>query len=452
MGIRMSIARCCCNVVVVPFAAACRAWNTEGSYVYDKMPTVTGTMPSGTTNNYVSATEPYEKHNCSIVRTNSFGSCNSEIEINPISGGGGFKMVAKGLSSQAAANFGVNEAKVILNGDSVVSGVSGQVERRYDNQFSFPKQARDLVMETTINITSLPSYYTSSSYTQYGLVNFERGRVASFGIDSSGYLCYNDVVESSSSTFYFNRLTVSGVDVAVTAPFSITLRKPSNDNGTVDPVSGSPNYDFKILVDGVLTDQTFENHPRNCQFSDIGWTAKLLPPHVGFFGGITPLTTSDMTIEVSSVDYLIGSGESVVSTPTFTADSPWTVSAGTITCDNTLVTTSIGGLNFPNVSKDKKATATATLTNDTLHRIKFICAAIDPIPVSPENATDTQPVVSVDGTIISATRSAQTDDENRETEEYFFTSAGSGDTTLEFFGFKETKYTISGIEIYKIPA
>jgi len=454
MKMRMSIARCCCDVVSILFAAACRAWNTEGSYTYDKLPTVSGVMPSGTTTNHVSSIEPYENHTCSITRVNFVGRALSDMDINPIGGSGGFSIVSKGLSSQKTALVfsAFSYGKVSTNGVSVYSGVSSQVEDRYDNHFSYPAQDSSKVIETTINVSAMPQYTTGTAGTawrSYALLTFEQGSFAKFTIDSSGYLCYTEGTNENQATF--TRLTVSGVDVAVTAPFSITIRKPSADNGTTD-LDGNPYYDHEILVDGVLTDQTFENNPRNCRFVDAGWSAAVYPPQQVSFGSQSATTTSDMTLTVSSIDYLIGSGESVVTTPTFTADSPWTVVSGTITCDNTLVTTSIGTpASFANMSTDKKATATVTLTNNTLHRIKFECLAIDPVPLSPENGTDQQPVVAIDGTVISQGRLAATEDMNRETEEYFFTSAASGDTTIDFYGYKETEYTISNIEIYEIP-
>ena len=451
----MSIARCCCDVVAILFDAACRAWNTEGSYTYDKLPTVSGVMPSGVTQTDVSTIEPYENHNAYIVRENYVGNALANMNINPVGGSGGFTIVSKGLSSQTTALVFSNfcYGRVVTNGDSTYAGVSGQVEDRYDNQFSYPAQASDLVMESTINVSAMPPYATGTAgtaYRQYSLLTFEQGTMAKFGVDDSGYLTYAS--STNQNTFPLTRLTVAGVDVAVSAPFTITLRKPATDNGTTD-IDGVPNFDYEILVDGVLTDQTFENNPRNCKFADVGWKASVYPPQQVSFGSQSPTTTSDMTMTISSIDYLIGSGESVVTAPTFTADSPWTVVSGTITCDNTLVTTSIGTpAAFANVSTDKKATATVTLTNDTLHRIKFECLAIDPVPLSPENGTDEEPVIAVDGTIISATRSASAKDINRETEEYFFTSAASGDTTIDFYGYKETEYTISNIEIYEIPA
>ena len=453
MKMRMSIARCCCGVASLLFAAACRAWNTEGSYTYDKLPTVSGVMPGGTTTNHVSSIEPYENHNCSITRVNSFGIV-TDMDINPIGGSGGFTMVSKGLSSQAAVVRGgaSGYAKVSMNGVSVYGGVPAQVEDRYDNHFSYPAQDNSKVIETTINVSSMPQYATGFAgvtWISYALLTFEQGNFAKFMIDSSGYLCYTE--GSSEHTATLARMTVSGVDVSVTAPFTITIRKPSSDNGTTD-LDGNPYFDHEILVDGVLTDQTFENNPRNCKFADAGWSAALYPPHQQGFGTSLPTTTSDMTLTVSSIDYLIGSGESVVTTPTFFAVSPWTVVSGTITCDNTLVTTSIGTpASFANMSTDKKATATVTLTNNTLHRIKFECLAIDPVPLSPENGTDQQPVVAVNGAVISQGRLVFSEDQNRETEEYFFTSAASGDTTIDFYGYKETKYTISNIEIYEIP-
>ena len=454
MNIRMSIARCCCNVVSLLFDAACRAWNTEGSYTYDKLPTVSGVMPSGTTNNYVSTAEPYEEHTCQITRENYVGNALSAMNINPVSGSNGFTIVSKGLSSQTTALVFSNfcYGKVSTNGESVYGGVSSQVEDRYNNHFSYPAQDSDKVIETTINVSAMPQYTTGvagTAWRSYALITFEQGTLAKFMIDDSGYLCYTSGTNVNSAVL--SRMTVSGVDVSVTAPFTITIRKPSTDNGTTD-IDGNANFDHEILVDDVLTDQTFENNPRNCKFADAGWSAAVYPPQQVSFGSQSPTTTSDMTLTVSSIDYLIGSGESVVTTPTFTADSPWTVVSGTITCDNTLVTTSIGTpASFANMSTDKKATATVTLTNSTLHRIKFECLAIEPVPLSPENGTDQQPVVAIDGTVISQGRLTSSEDQNRETEEYFFTSAASGDTTIDFYGYKETEYTISNIEIYEIP-
>ena len=455
MKFRMSIARCCCDIVGLVFVAACRAWNTEGSYTYDKLPTVSGVMPSGTTRTNVSTIEPYENHNAAIERVNFLGKALSDMNINPVGGSGVFTIVSKGLSSQTTALVFSDfcYGSVGTNIDSVYPGVPFQVEDRYSNKFSYPAQAPDMVIETTINVSAMPPYATGTAgtaYRQYSLITYEQGTVARFGVDSSGYITY--LASTLANVFPTTRMTVSGVDVAVTAPFTITIRKPSSDNGTTD-IDGTANFDHEILVNGVLTDQIYENNPRNCVFADTGWTAAVYPPQQVSFGTQLPTTTSDMTLTVTSIDYLIGSGEVPVTAPTFTADSPWTVVSGVITCDNTLVTTSIGTPSvWANLSTDKKATATVTLTNSTLHRIKFECLAIDPAPLSPENGTGEQPVVAVDGAVISATRSASTLYVNRETEEYFFTSAASGDTTIDFYGYKETEYTISNIEIVEIPA